>query len=235
MRTSFDRVDVVHVREHVFVVGGIVGHGYFYRNALPFGGDMDDIFDEVFLVRVDVLYELFQTLFRVECFRMEFAGFVLFAFVGQNQGNAGIQITEVAQTVGEDLIVVHGGFGEDRGIGFERDRRTRLLCFSDYLHVVQRFPIGKFLHVDFSVSADFGTQIVRERIHTRYADTVQTAGYFVRAFVEFTAGMQYGENNLQCRLVFFFVHIDRNTATVIHYRNRVVFVDIYFDVRSVSG
>ena len=54
-----------------------------------------------------------------------------------------------------------------------------------------------FLLVDFSVAENLGSHVRGQCVHTRYADTVQTAGNLIRALVEFTTGMQHGHNNFE--------------------------------------
>ena len=58
----------------------------------------------------------------------------------------------------------------------------------------------------------------RQRIGDRDADTMQAAGERIRtagALVELAAGMQAGEDNLDCRHLFFRMHADRNATPVI--------------------
>lgn len=64
---------------------------------------------------------------------------------------------------------------------------------------------------------------------------MQTARYFVRTFVEFTAGMQNRKYYFECRFVFFLVHVDRDTPAVVGYGYGVVFVDENVDAGTVAG
>ncbi len=64
---------------------------------------------------------------------------------------------------------------------------------------------------------------------------MQTTRYFVRAFIEFTAGMQYGHNHFECRAVLFGVHIHGDTTTIVLYDDRVVFADSNFDVGTIAS
>ena len=63
---------------------------------------------------------------------------------------------------------------------------------------------------------------------------MQTARHLVGAFVELTAGVQYGHHHFKGAAVLFLVHVNRDTASVILYGDGVVFVDGYFDVRAVA-
>ena len=61
---------------------------------------------------------------------------------------------------------------------------------------------------------------------------MQTAGNFVGIAVKFAACMQLGHDNLSRRNTFFFVDINRNSATIVRDRNAVV--SINFDAHMVS-
>src|SRR5437764_15274118 len=54
---------------------------------------------------------------------------------------------------------------------------------------------------------------------------MQAAGYFITAFIELTTSMKYGHHYFQCGASFFSVNTGRNTAVIIFYRDRIVFMD----------
>ena len=64
---------------------------------------------------------------------------------------------------------------------------------------------------------------------------MEAAGDFVRAFVEFAAGVEDGEHDLEGALMLFLVHVDGDAAAVVGDGYRVVFVDCHLDVRGVAG
>ena len=61
---------------------------------------------------------------------------------------------------------------------------------------------------------------------------MQTAGYLVSPTTEFAAGMKDRKDNLYRRNTGFFLNADRNAATIIQYRDGIVFMDR--DVNSVT-
>ena len=81
-----------------------------------------------------------------------------------------------------------------------------------------------------AAEADLYVKIGGKRIDNRRTDTVQTAACLVRIVVEFTAGVQDSENNLYCRNARFVVDSNRNASSVIDNRDRVIFVDRYFNL-----
>ena len=86
------------------------------------------------------------------------------------------------------------------------------------------------LLVNLSALTDFDLQPVRKRIYNGCAYAMETAGNLVSAAAEFTAGVQDRENNLYCRNARFVVDSNRNASSVIDNRDRVIFVDRYFNV-----
>ena len=64
---------------------------------------------------------------------------------------------------------------------------------------------------------------------------MQTPGHFIRIFIEFTSGMQYGHNHFQSRFILFGMACCRNTPTVISHRDRVIFVYSYLNMITKSS
>ena len=94
MRSSFDRVDVVHVRVQVFAVSRVVHDSAFDGNALFLGIEVDDVVDERFVVSVEKSDEFFDTFFGVEYFLFGIAFLVFFPEIGKSNGNAFIEISQ---------------------------------------------------------------------------------------------------------------------------------------------
>ena len=83
-----------------------------------------------------------------------------------------------------------------------------------------QFPFGAALRIElaieFASARDFDDQIVRKRIHHRYADPVQAAGGLISLVGEFAARMKGGQDNLQGGLVLKLrMRINGNAAPVI--------------------
>ncbi len=144
------------------------------------------------------------------------------------EGNARIEEREVAQAVGEGVVVVDGGC-EYTAVGFECDRCACVVALAGYHKLGGGLAAAVFLSVDVAVAAYFGAKVGRERVDTRNTYTVETARNFIRAFVEFTAGMEHCEHDFKSALVLFLVHVYRDTAAVVDYSDGIVFVDSNVD------
>ena len=116
-------------------------------------------------------------------------------------------------------------------VGVECNGGTRLRRRSDLLDLTQRDTARVLLNITLAVAADFGFQIVGQRIDATHPYAVQSARYLVRAFIELTSCVQNGHHYLQSRFFLFLVYIDRDTATIVLdsngviliYRNRYIF------------
>src|SRR5438128_8153013 len=64
---------------------------------------------------------------------------------------------------------------------------------------------------------------------------MQTAGIFVSALPEFSAGMQVSQHQLDRRHFPFRMDVDRNPASVVANRNTAVDVNVYIDLVAKSG
>ena len=64
---------------------------------------------------------------------------------------------------------------------------------------------------------------------------MQTAGYLVSAAAELAARMQDRKYDLNRRKSGFFLSINRDTTTVILYRDGIVRIDLHLDVTAESG
>jgi hypothetical protein len=73
-------------------------------------------------------------------------------------------------------------------------RRTRFLRGSDGIALLEPlFPLG-------AITANCGDQLLRQRVDHARADAVETARCFVVGVIEFSSGVQYGEDDLECAL-----------------------------------
>ena len=94
---------------------------------------------------------------------------------------------------------------------------------------------GVFLAVYFAVAVDFGAEIVGECVDAADSYAVETSGYLVRTFVEFTAGMEHGEYHLERGLVYLLMHVDGDTAAVVVDADGVVLADGHVDMVRITG
>src|SRR5262249_1614369 len=91
------------------------------------------------------------------------------------------------------------------------------------------------LLINFSVPLDLYFQRLGQRIHNGKAHTVQPAGNLIRSLVELSTGMEFSENHFCGGYFFRWMHINRNTAAVIDYRNTIVDVNCDFDLIAMTG
>ena len=90
------------------------------------------------------------------------------------------------------------------------------------------------LLVDLAVAPDLQVERLRQRVHDRDADAVQTAGDLVAVVVELAAGVQHGQHDFRGRPAAL-VLIDGNAAAVVDDGHRVVDVDRDVDLIAVAG
>ena len=233
VRTPFDGVDVVDVAVHILVVRGVVSHRDFDRDTLLLGDDVDDILDEVLLGAVDVLDELLKPLLRVVGLGEGYTRFVALALIGQREGDTCVEEGELAQTSSQDLELVLRA-GEDRVVGLEEYRRTRLVCRADSLQLGGGDTTAELLRVDLAVAMDGSLEEGREGIDTRDTDPVQTARDLVGALVELTPCVQDCQYDLQSTLAFLLVDVYGDTSTVVLDFDGVVLVDGDLDLIAVA-
>ena len=78
------------------------------------------------------------------------------------------------------------------------------------------------LKINLTVPVYFHFEKFRERIHHGNAHAVQASRDFIALVVEFTAGMQLGHNHFKRGNMLGFVHIHRDTPTVVNDNDAVV-------------
>ena len=61
---------------------------------------------------------------------------------------------------------------------------------------------------------------------------MQTSGNLVSTLIELTAGVQDGQNHLQCRFSLFLMNINGNTAAIICNFYGIIFIDYDIDMRA---
>ena len=118
-----------------------------------------------------------------------------------------------------DIVLFKSGFIKNRIVRQERNRRSGLSCTSnDRQQSIDQF--GRWIAVLISILIDIFSvlythcQMLRKRIDDGGADTVQTAAGLIGVIVKLTACMQ-GRENQTLRTDSFFMHPDRDTASVV--------------------
>ena len=157
--TSLDRVDIVDVGVDILVEVGVVGQRHLDGHSVALGVEVDDIFDQRLFACIDIFHELLEAFIAVEHILVRIALFVKVAKIGEGQRNAGIEERQVAETIGECVVVVDR-LAENGGIRMEDDCGAGVVGFADHFQLAGRLAVCIFLHVDLAISMDLGTKIV---------------------------------------------------------------------------
>lgn len=86
-----------------------------------------------------------------------------------------------------------------------------------------------------AVAVNLGSQIVGQRVHAAYADTVQTAGHLIRTLVELTTGVKHCQNDLKSRLVHLFMHVYRYASAIVNDLDGIVLKNAHFYMAGKTG
>ena len=247
---------VVHESNVDFAVGldGLEGDDLVMQRleAADFIDELDELGDAAF-VAVDLLMDVRQVR---EHFGLGFAELPVLFFVG-NLGGDLFRLLEVffgdfTQVSQRDLetCVQEGLFSEaflqglelvdrrlleDVGTGLEADGGAGLVGIADDLEVLFGHTQVEFLVVDLAVLTDFDFEPVGQRVDDGGTDAVQTAGDFVAATAEFTAGVEDGQNDRDRGNAQFLIDTDGDASTVVADFDDVPGQNIHFDVRAEAG
>ncbi len=93
----------------IFRVACVIHDGYLDGHVLLRRVQVDDVVEEVYATGVDVADELLQSVLAMEDFLARLPVFVLFAHVRQSDGDAGVQVGQLAHAVGQDFVFVFSG------------------------------------------------------------------------------------------------------------------------------
>ena len=129
----------------------IVHDGAFDGHALLFGVQVNHVVDERRIVRVQVAHELLHSFLRVEHVVLERAVLFLHALVGERDGDALVQVCQLAHAGFEYVVLIFCG-GEDASVRPESLPGARDVGRSHFLYCVERFSAFVFLLVYLSVA-----------------------------------------------------------------------------------
>ena len=141
--------------------------------------------------------------------------------IDEFDAHAGVQKRQLAQTLGEH-VVVKLNVGEDLGAGPKADDRAALGTVPGQRQRSHGHSEVVHLAIHLALPADGELQIGRQGVDHRHAHAVQSAGNLVGAVVEFSAGVQHRHDDLGCRTPLLRMDIHRNAASVV--RNGYGFV-----------
>ena len=104
---------------------------------------------------------------------------------------------------------------ENRGIRFEIYFGSPAFGGAGHGQFGDRIAGFVFLVIDLAVPPDIHFHEFRQGVDHGYAHAVQTAGHLIGVPVEFTTGVQFGQNNLHGGNTFGFMYVHRNTTAVV--------------------
>ena len=213
MGTTFDGVDIVHIRMYVLAVVGIIHHSHLYGDVLFFCFEVDNIVEEVCAMAVYVAYKLFQAIFGMESLGASLTIFIR-TKVGKCYLYASIKVCQFAHTRRNDVPTIHG-CSEDAGVGPELLACSTLIRFANNLNGVHWFTCFVFLLVDFSITKHLRHHSRRQRIYATNAHAMESTAHFIRAFIKLTTCVQHRHNHFKGRLMQFFVFVNGDSTTVV--------------------
>ena len=157
-----------------------------------------------------------------------------FAAVHQVQPDAFCEICLLAE-VFQNPLLVHFERGEDLRVRREDDLGAGALRGAGFLDLGGRHAALVFLFIQSPIALHLYAHPLRERVHHRDADAVQTAGNLVAAAAEFATGVQSREYGLQRGLFGLRMDVHRDAAAVIGHGDFVLRQKLHGDVPGVAG
>jgi hypothetical protein len=220
--------DVVRVAEHGLRVGVIPLHRDLDADRPFLGAEPEHALVHRALGAVEVRDEGLQAA-RV----LEGLGLAV-ALVREVDAHAGVEERELAQPLGED-VVVELDVREDGRRGLEAHAGAGAVGGADLGERRDRVAQAVFLRVQLAAAMDGEVQHIGERVDHRDADAVQTARDLVGAVVELTARVQHRHDDFGGGAAFLGVDVDRDAAAVVLDRDGLVGVDGDLDPVAVTG
>ncbi len=220
----------------------VVLHRYLDGDDLV-GFQVDRLVSQFLAHAVEVLHELDQAVFRIEHLFLGLrnhlvAVLVVFllarAQVTQRKADALVQVCQLAQAAGQDVIIVDQ-HREDLLVGLEGDDGAGVGSLAHDLHVVEGLALRILLHEDLPFAVDFGPQVRRQRVDARNTHTVQAAGHLVAVLAELTACVQDCQHDLEGAALLLLVQAGRDAAAVVGNSDRIVWIDDHDDVVAEAG
>ena len=138
-----------------------------------------------------------------------------------------VQEREFAKPFGKNIIDKLSGDKENLHIRHKCHLGSGLFRSSNFFQFLLRFAAFKYDVMHRTLPADFDLAPLGHRIDTARAHTVQTSGYLVGAFSEFSAGVQFSHHKFDRWNLVLWVVAHGNTAAVVDH-------DGLTDIRQVS-
>src|SRR6266498_2549106 len=159
--------------------------------------------------------------------------FFLCALVFDGDLDAAVKERQLTQSLRENIETKFGRF-KNFTIGLKRHPRAALFGLADLFQTLLRVTPLITLLIDFSIALDLDFQSLGQCVDDRNTHAVQTAGDFVRGFVELAAGVELGEHDFGGGNVFSGMDVDGDAATIVDHRDAVIDVNGDFDRIAMS-
>ena len=158
------------------------------------------------------------------------------ALVGEGDDQSLVEEGELAQTVGQGVVVVLGD-GEDGPVRNEVDLGAAPLGGAGFGELGGGNAFGILLLPDGAVAADLELEELGEGVDAADTDAMQAAGNLVGRAVELAAGVQHGHDDLRGgQALAIHIHlIDGNAAAIVDDGDGVVEMHDDIDGGGVSG
>src|SRR5216683_673094 len=225
MRAPINGVYSVGEGKNVFAVGVVVLQRDFDFDCAALAFDVDGRIVERGLAAVEMLDE-----FGDAAGEAKLRGFFS-TFVSQRDLQALVQEGEFAKALRQRVEAI-GRLIEDGGIRVKRDFRSGFARFSGLLQLGGGLAFFVGLLPNAAVARNFQLQPIGKRVDDGDADAVQAAGNFVSFAVEFSSGVQNGEDHFGRRALFGGMHVDWDTAAVVDHGDGII--GVYGDIDFVG-
>ncbi len=233
MRATITLGDVVGEAQHGLVEAVVPGERKFHPDAerVVGGAQVDGRGEYCGLAAIQPLDEGHET--AVVAHRSLDRGGV--AFVAQHDGEAGVQECQLAQAALQEGKI-ELDVGEGCGAGLEGDLgAAAVVGMADDGEGGLGITVAETDHVFGALAPDAHLHPFGERVDHRGADAVQAARDLVGILVEFTAGVEAGEDDLGGGDTFLGVDIGGNAAAVVTHCDGAVAVQHEFAIVGEPG
>ena len=232
MGSTLYGIDIVDIGMEILAVSCVVHDGHLDGHTLLLCAEIDDIIKEMSTTAIHEANEVAQASLAV-IFLCAGSTLLIGTKVGKCDGDTGIQISQLAHTVGQHIEIIGGG-GEDAPIGPELLTCATQVRLAHHLHGIESLATGIFLLIDLSITEHLGKHMGGEGIHTTDTHTMETAAHLITALVELTTGMQNGHHHLKGTDALLLMDVHGDTATVVLNGDAIVFVDSNLDMGAIT-
>ena len=187
MRSTLDRVNVVHIRLHVLGELSAVLHCDFVLRTFFFTHNSNDVSVQRITRTIQVFYK-----FNQSAFILKVATFTI-AFIVVFDVDTAVEESEFLQAFVEGVKVVLGDT-ENFVISFERRFGTSLFGHSTLAYRTGGYTTLIFLSPSEAITTYLSLSPLAQEVHNGNTNTVQTAGGLIGTFFKFSTKFQHGHH-----------------------------------------